>query len=151
MLTQYACVEKRVWTGVKTYTHLEILTKFHTIKKNVYHAWHHQQNLLCLWSFTILSPSFIPISFYAIIQNCVYNHNDSISPSPQDRWASDSCSTPVNCNPETYIVLEDKKWAAGRKLSITVSHLRNHLKDYIDLEGLPLLVALKDALIYFQL
>lgn len=84
-----------MWTGVRTYTHLEILTKFHTIKRNGYHVWHHQQNFLCLWPFTILSPLSIPTSFNVIVQNCVSNHIVNISRFPQDRWASDSCSTPV--------------------------------------------------------
>lgn len=46
------------------------------------------------------------------------------------------------------------EWAAGRKLCITVRHLKSQLKNYVDLEVLPLLVLgtiLKDALIYFQL
>lgn len=46
-------------------------------------------------------------------------------------------------------MLGDKKRAAGTKLSITMSHLKSHLKDYTDLEGLPLLVALKDAQNFF--
>lgn len=89
---------------------------------------------------------------------------------PQDRWAADSRSTlttaiiwetlrDLRCacrekkSPLCRSVLQ-LEWAAGRKLSINVSHLKSHLKNYIDLEVLPLLVlgtALKDALICFQL